>query len=109
MTEKAFKYLISEIKNRQLSKLKNLHYTQLKLQDYLCGSGDSTKLKKFAFLLRSRMVKVGHNYGKMDLCPICNNGNNDQRHPLECVLLKMVTPEIMDKSSNYHYDCKQLG
>ena len=104
VTEKAFKYLKDQIQGRGLSKIKDLVYSELKLQTYLTGSDYSTTQKKFAFRLRSRMVQVGHNFGNKDLCPLCHIGANDQLHLSECVVLKVSMPELMDNACDFKYE-----
>ena len=82
----AFKYLI-ELKG-SLSKMKDLHYSDLSLQPYLVSDKLNTREKKFLYLLTVRMTNVGHNYGKKTICQTCNmpGTEDDQKHALtECV------------------------
>ena len=102
--KKSFNYLTDQIKQKGLSKLKDLHYSEFKLQAYLSGLGYPTVVKKFAFKIRSRMVPVGGNFGNKDLCPLCNLRDDDQRHLQECLVLKIATPQLLDTINDTHYE-----
>ena len=75
---------------RQKSKVKNLTYEHLEMQNYLGGSEMETREKKFLFQLRSRMIDVKTNFknNHSDLsCPLCGIKEDDQKHVLECPML----------------------
>ena len=66
-------------------------------------------MKKFIFKLRTRMIQVGDNFGRKEPCPICQEGNNNQQHLLECSYLNIrnsdsVSDESYDKSYNDIYE-----
>ena len=43
------------------------------------------------------MVKVGKNFGKNTLCPLCSLHEDDQKGLLNCVILKVNCKELYDK------------
>ena len=47
------------------------------------------------------MIQVSDNFGKKEPCPICQIGNNDQQHLLECDMLKSRVPEAMNDQVEY--------
>ena len=49
------------------------------------------------------MVKVGHNFGRKVLCPLCKLHSDDQKGLLECVLLKLNCKELYNRM-NEKYD-----
>ena len=82
--ETAFEYLTNQIEEKNMKKIINLEYSEMKLQEYFNCQTSSRNIKQFIFKLRTRMIKVGDNFGTKEPCPICKEGNNDQRHILEC-------------------------
>ena len=78
--EKAFTYLIEQVKERNMTKIINNKYSGLKIQEYLNCSEASKNIKKFTFKLRTKMIEVGENFGNKGVCPICNIGQNSQKH-----------------------------
>ena len=95
----AFEYLKSGAESK--SKSENLKYNDLKLQEYLKFNQISKTRKMLLFKLRSRMVKVNHNFGKKTLCKICNLGPDDQQHLRQCVFMKLKCPEILTSTEEY--------
>ena len=98
----AFKWLIAE--KGKLSKVKNLSYGCLKMQNYLVGSELKTREKKFLFLLRTRMLDVKTNFRNhhSDLsCPLCGLWEDDQKHNLECSVLLKNIPDVATEKPNY--------
>ena len=45
------------------------------------------------------MVKVGHNYGRKVLCPLCQLHNDDQQGLLDCVVLKINCKELYNRKN----------
>ena len=68
--ETSLKYLLDG--NLERSKLKNLKYYDLSIQEYLTSTKITTRRKKYLFQFRTRMTNVGYNYGnkKLVLCVI---------------------------------------
>ena len=88
----AFRDLTSVIPNeknenkRILTKMKNLKYSNLELQDYLKNSLVNSKYAKQIFKYRTRMTKVGNNFknsGKNE-CPLCFKNVDSQEHLIDC-------------------------
>lgn len=71
----AFKYLLED--NEEKSKLKELKYYQLSLRNYLETEKITTRQKKYLFRFRTKMTKVGFNYGNKISCPLCLSKEND--------------------------------
>ena len=110
--QKALNFLRNEQQTH--SKSKNLHYSDLKLQDYLM-SGLSIKEKSFIFLARSRMLNVKCNFkvGRTDLiCSKCGLEDEEQEHLLSCTALKensLVSSDYVPKYSDiFSNDSKKL-
>ena len=99
---KAFEYLLSEKEN--LSKLENNCYSNLKIQNYLSSPNLTIRQKKIMFKLRTRMTKVGYNFGKKVLCPLCLNHEDNQEEMLECVILKLQCKELYQKDDEKYDD-----
>ena len=76
------------------TKLRNLKYYQLSIQPYLTSTAITTRKKKHLFRFRTKMVNVGYNFGNKTLCPLCKNGNDDQEHLFECVMIKINCEQL---------------
>ena len=71
------------------SKMKNLHYDDLKLQKYLKLKELTVEESKHLLLWRLRMTNFGKNYGDGDkLCPACHNHEDSQEKIFECDVMK---------------------
>ena len=89
----ALKYLLEG--NEDKSKSKYLKYYQLKIQSYLLSKNTTTRQKKYLFHFRTRMIKVGHNYGRKVSCPVCQTEAGDtQEHMFNCFGLKLLSSEL---------------
>ena len=103
--EQAFIYLIDQVKERNMTKIINNKYSELKIQDYLNSSEVSRNVKKFIFKLRSKMIDVSANFGKKEVCPICKTDENNQLHLLDCEGLDLdldISGQITDKNTMYN-------
>ena len=90
----AHKYLEEE--KEKSSKLRSWSFPELKLQPYLSNiCSMPTKTKQLFFKWRTRMIKVGYNYGKREKCPLCADSNDDQQHLFNC-------PELDNNSTQTH-------
>ena len=97
--EVAFEWLMT--KKRGHSKMKNLSYSTLEMQDYLKCKDISVKQAKILFRVRTRMEKFGENFkaGKETKpCPVCDESEDTQSHSFQC---KVVTTNIF---VNKHYE-----
>ena len=97
----AFQELEEEKKN--LSKVAGISYSKLEMQPYLYEPKLTTKLKQLTYKWRTRMIKVGWNYGEKGMCPICLDENDTQSHLLECKELNNINnlAELADDSEQY--------
>ena len=97
----ALEELLSE--KSKLSKVSELTYTKLEMQQYLLDENLSTRQKQLLFRWRTKMTKVGWNYGKKDmLCPICSDAEDTQDHLLECSALS--SDSLFNQSVDMEYD-----
>ena len=74
------------------------------MQSYLKNKRITIRQKKLLFRLKTRMVKVGYNYGRKVVCPLCGLHNDDQSGLLECVILKMNCKELYNKKNEKYED-----
>ena len=96
--ENAFKYLIS-IKEGK-TKLDNCEYKELKIRNYLKSDKLSSRKQKLLFKLRTRMIDVGNNYGKINLCPLICIALDDQQHIFKCKQLNST----LEVTNNFNYE-----
>ena len=97
---KAFQYL--QLEKNKKKKIKNIHYTNLELQQYLKTDKISLRRKKLLFRTRTRMLRVESNYGKKQSCPVCLSSSLDnQEHLINCSVLKISCPELINIKSSY--------
>ena len=85
--KKAFNDLI-EMKSKH-SKMKNLHYKELKMQQYFSSDNNDITPQDVIgiFKLRTRMTEVKSNYKNNNEsleCEICFENNETQEHILSC-------------------------
>ena len=50
------------------------------------------------------MLHVLHNFGQETQCPLCKIGDDNQKHLLECMILKMMCPEILNNKTIIYSD-----
>ena len=82
------------------SKMKNLTYTDLKMQDYLSLKKMNTSEAKSLFKFRLRMAPFGENFRggqKLIICPLCNDHPDGQSESFGCIELK----KVMDIKGEY--------
>ena len=117
MKKEAFKGLIDEkikkvimidlnIEKEKRSKIKNLEYKELKTQEYLL-SKINIRRKKLIFKLRTRMIETPENFGKQVLCKLCGIEWDTQTHVIECIILKLKYPQILEVNDSIDYIIKQ--
>ena len=100
----SFQYLLKEIKDKDMTKMKNVKYEKLEMQNYLKCEKINLKKKKILFKSRTRMLKVNHNFGNKSPCPLCELNDDEQSHLLECVIIKVKCPEIFENRKNCKYE-----
>ena len=115
------KNLLNEIKQKDMSKMKNLKYNKLQMQPYLRSNNISLQKKKILFKARTNMLNVKWNFGNKVLCPLCKLDDDTQEHLLVCILIKVRSPILMENKyqskysdiyspniSKLHYDAELL-
>ena len=103
MITTAFQHLINEKEN--LSKLRNLHYSELKLQSYLSCCDTTIRQKKLLYQFKNRMFKCADNMGdKLTKCSWCNIAPAQQQHYFECDVIKALCPELRENKDNVVYE-----
>ena len=50
------------------------------------------------------MLKVFHNFGQKIKCPLCKTEEDDQKHFIECLILKISCPEILNNTEIKYTD-----
>ena len=76
------------------SKMKNLQYKNLEMQNYLKDKTIHTGIAKSLFRFRTRMVDVRNNFATSNpilSCPFDDDSLDDQQHLLKCVKLQTDT------------------
>ena len=96
--EVAFSNLNKEKEKR--SKVRNLKYKKLKLQNYLASKEINVRRKKLIFKIRTRMIETPENIGKQVPCKLCNIELDTQSHITECIILKLKCPELLQFEQN---------
>ena len=101
------KQYLSKLKNKH-SKMKNIKFEEIKCQRYLNDTRLSSSEAKFLFQLRTRMYPVKVNFknkvrqqGQNLNCEICKIEKDDQKHLLNCHVLKNLVPELKDTKVKY--------
>ena len=90
--------LNEEKENR--SKIKNLIYKELKTQKYLKCKEIGIRRKKLIFKLRTRMIDTPENIGKEVICKLCGLDFDSQTHIIQCIVLKLKCPELLQINQN---------
>ena len=94
--------LTNEIKTKNLKKLKNIKYQKLEMQKYLQCKELTTKQKKIIFKARTGMLPVSFNFGGKDPCKLCDLSDDTDRHLLDCVVIKMCCPSVMENADTVY-------
>ena len=89
-----FPKVLNSLKDN-LSKVKDIKYSELKIQEYFTWPDLSTKYKKLLFLLRCRMVNVGYNFGRKVQCPLGCQNEDRQQHVTTCNVIKNSCIDVM--------------
>ena len=98
----ALKYLNAE--KQTLSKVAHFSYPRVEMQAYLVNPHMSLKQKQLAFKWRTRMIKVGWNYGNKGQCPLCWDADDTQEHLFYC---KNITDNIGMADNNLIYNIEE--
>ena len=73
------------------SKMKNLEYTELKIQDYFLLPGIRVDQARNIFKFRTRMAPMGENFRENKenvICPLCGEAPDNQEHFFNCEKLR---------------------
>ena len=87
----AFEYLIKKKENQ--SKLSNLYYSELKLQEYLQNRDIEPNTARILFKSRTRMTSYWINFKGANIkkeCPLCLNFIDEQKHSFECKIVQQT-------------------
>ena len=78
------------------------------MQTYLKSQKISLIKKRVLFKARTRIINVPNNFGKKSQCPLCMTvsplNDNDQSHLIDCIIIKLACPEILENKSNCSYE-----
>ena len=74
------------------------------MQKYLDWKELTIKQKKIIFKARTGMLPVSFNYGGKKSCIFCELSDDTDRHLIECVVLKMSCPIIMENTDAIYDD-----
>ena len=87
------------------TKMKNVHYTELKLQNYLRCTEMSVNQARLIFRTRCRMTMYWNNFKGWNLtqnCPVCleDDSVDDQGHSFQCkvILDSVVVDGTLEQS-----------
>ena len=65
----------------------------------------SSRQKRLIFRVRTRMIKVGDNFGnKNEHCPLCLMEKNNQVHILDCIVVKFQCREVFNDTKSVYTD-----
>ena len=90
---KAKEYALKKLTEKQdtHSKMENIYYTELKMQNYLKAPDIKINQKRAIFKWRTRMETFGENYrgsGGPVICPLCETHLDNQALSLQCPVIK---------------------
>ena len=100
---RATEYSLKSLKSKQAthSKMENLSYKDLKIQDYFPSDHLDYKQKQTLFKLRTRMERFGENFRAGNspvICPLCKLHFDSQELSLQC---PEIRKELEIKAGNY--------
>ena len=50
------------------------------------------------------MLNVQNNFGGKSQCPLCKLNDDEQSHLIDCIIIKLACPEILENKSNCSYE-----
>ena len=92
------------MKKNEKSKVLNLQYKSLNIQNYFTTNKIETNRKIIIFKARTRMLNVSYNFGQKIPCPFCKIAEDNQKHLIECMILKITCPEILNNKDIQYSD-----
>ena len=93
MKEYTLEHLLSQ--KEEHSKMDNLHYVELKIQNYLTDDGISVQEAKNVYKFRTRSAKFKENYKNSYVgiaCPLCLVQPDTQAHCVKCPEIVKMMP-----------------
>ena len=90
--ELAFTDLMKE--KAEKSKMKNLSYDKLAMQEYLTTDILNSQQKKLIYKIRTRMIETPDCYGRNEICRLCNLARDEMSHVIDCVVIKLACPLV---------------
>jgi hypothetical protein len=100
---------LNQIKSNH-SKMDNLFYVDLEIQEYLKDKNITLKQARAVFKFKTRMANFSNNFrgGKETKpCPLCDDGPDTQRHSLECKVIKQNIQIQMRYEDIFHSKVEQ--
>jgi len=96
------------------SKMKNLNYLELKMQNYLMCNDISVNQARLIFRTRCRMTTYWNNFKGHNLtqiCPVCKEGDtvDDQRHSFRCKVILDNVSVVGSLEDSYQEDSIYAG
>ena len=91
-------------KQNNHSKMKDLRYTEIKMQSYLKSPNLKINQKRSLFKWRTRMERFGENYrggGESVMCPLCGIHVDSQNMSIQCPEISQEFPVKEDISDDY--------
>ena len=88
----AFSNLMKE--KEGLSKMNNLTYGKLEMQEYLSTDKLNSQQKRLLYRIRTRTIDTPDSYGRNTLCSLCNLARDEISHVIDCVVIKLACPDI---------------
>ena len=101
----SFEHLNSD--KLKLSKIASKTYCKLEMQPYLVDPLLSIKQKQLTFKWRTRMIKVGWNYGLKEQCPLCRNADDSQGHLFHCETINDSHDSTDFDENNNNYNLQE--
>ena len=93
----AFIAVMKEKKGK--SKMKDLSYSELKMQEYLVSNELTRTEKQLLFKIRTRMINTPDNMGQNTLCKLCHISRDDMSHVLTCFVVKLASQDLNESES----------
>ena len=92
VNKKIREYALEKLNEKKFehSKMDNLIYTELNIQDYLLSEELSVQQKRNVFHYRTRMAKYSENFknqNQLNSCIFCKDHIDSQIHSTQCVEL----------------------
>ena len=74
------------------------------MEPYLKSNAISLKKKRILFQAQTKMLNVKCNFGNQFFCPLCKLKLDNQEHLLECIMIKVKCPDILENKKKCEYN-----